>query len=98
MDERTGETRCRVGRLTLYIHVYRSQLIFMNDFELGQILGAAFLALIVITALVSSGRRGWGRTIKQSAAWAAIFIVTIAGVGIWQDIQTNTEKAQAISA
>ena len=69
----------------------------MNDFELGQILGAAFLALIVITALVSSGRRGWGRTIKQSAAWAAIFIVTIAGVGIWQDIQTNTQKAQAIS-
>jgi aspartyl protease family protein len=66
----------------------------MADFETGRILGAAFLGLIVIMALMSAGRHGLQRTIQQAAIWALIFVVVIAGFGIWADIQKNNQPTQ----
>lgn len=67
----------------------------MNDIEPGQLFGAIFLSVIALMALMSAGRHGLFQTIKQSAIWGLIFVVTIAGFGIWQDIQNDSRPIQA---
>lgn len=67
---------------------------FMNGIESGQLFGAIFLSIIIVMALMSAGRQGLFQTIKQSAVWGLIFVVVIAGFGIWQDVQNDHRPIQ----
>ena len=70
----------------------------LQDFETGQILGALFMALIVIAMVLQLGGRGLHRTLQNAAIWALIFVGAIAAAGLWDDISGDLTPRQATFA
>lgn len=67
----------------------------LQEFETGQILGALFMALIVIAMVLQLGGRGLHRTLQNAAIWALIFVGAIAAAGLWDDISGDLTPRQA---
>ena len=69
----------------------------MADFETGRLLSAIFLGIIVVFLLLSMGGRRFQKTLQQAAIWALIFVVVIAGFGIWEDVRNDIPQQATFS-
>lgn len=70
----------------------------MEMITTGKLLTALFLSLFAIGILVSLGRRGLHRNLQNAAIWGLIFLGTVAGFGLWEDIKRDMVPRQAVFA
>lgn len=68
----------------------------MENIETGTFLTALFLALFAIGILVSLAGRGMHKNLQNAAIWGLIFLGTIAGFGMWEDIKRDIVPRQAV--
>lgn len=61
----------------------------MAGYDTGLILGAILMGVIAIIMLSSLLQSRAGRVFRNGTAWIIIFIVAIAGFGLWEDIQSD---------
>lgn len=64
----------------------------------GRLLYLVLLGAAVVFWVFSANRGQGGRLLRQSAVWGLIFVATIAGFGLWQDIRDETAPRQAVLA
>ncbi len=64
----------------------------------GTYLSALALSLFAIWILSSLRRVGWHRNLQSAAIWGLIFLGTIAGFGMWEDIKRDILPQQAVFA
>ncbi|THH38448.1 TIGR02281 family clan AA aspartic protease [Aliishimia ponticola] len=65
----------------------------MGGFETGHILSAVFLGFIALILLLSLGGQRLRANMQAAATWALIFLVTVAGFGIWDDIKGQQRQS-----
>lgn len=70
----------------------------MMDFDTDQIVGALALIALILFLVLPLRRKHLRQTIQSGAIWALIFVGTVAGFGIWQDIQQDVMPKQAAFA
>lgn len=68
----------------------------MENVDNGTFLAALCLALFAIGILVSLAGRGMHRNLQNAAIWGLIFLGTIAGFGMWEDIKRDIVPRQAV--
>lgn len=62
----------------------------------GKWLTVLVLVLFVIGLIANLRGRGLHRNMQNAAIWGLIFMGTIAGFGLWEDIKRNTLPRQAV--
>lgn len=70
----------------------------MAGFETGQILGAILMGVIAAIMLSWFARHRIGLLLRNGAAWIIIFVVSIAGFGLWEDIRDDFTPKQTVFA
>lgn len=70
----------------------------MAGYDTGLILGAVLMGVIVLIMLSSLLQSRAGRVFRNGTAWIVIFIVTIAGFGLWEDIRDDFMPKQTAFA
>ena len=70
----------------------------MGNYDTGLVLGAILMGVIVLIMLTSLLQSRAGRVFRNGAAWIIIFVVTIAGFGIWDDIRDDFMPKQSVFA
>lgn len=68
----------------------------MDQFSATTYLSALIMALFAIWILASLRRHGWHRNLQSAAIWGLIFLGTIAGFGMWEDIKRDIIPRQAV--
>ncbi|MEP4198058.1 MAG: TIGR02281 family clan AA aspartic protease [Aliishimia sp.] len=68
----------------------------MEEVSTDQVLGALFLSLFAIAILLSLGVRGLHKNLQNAAIWGLIFLGTIAGFGLWEDINDDVIPKHAV--
>jgi aspartyl protease family protein len=61
----------------------------MAGYDTGLILGAILMGVIALIMLSSLLQSRAGRVFRNGTAWIIIFIVTVAGFGLWDDIRSD---------
>lgn len=79
----------RIARTNAYIAL-------MAGYDTGLILGAILMGVIALIILSSLLRSGAGRVFRNGAAWIIIFIVAVAGFGLWDDIRSDFMPRQTV--
>lgn len=70
----------------------------MDQFSTTTYLSALIMTLFAIWILSSLRRTGWHRNFQSAAIWGLIFLGTIAGFGMWEDIKRDILPRQAVFA
>lgn len=70
----------------------------MAGYDTGLILGAILMGVIILIMLASLIQSRAGRVLRNGTAWVIIFIVTVAGFGLWEDIRDDFTPKQAAFA
>lgn len=70
----------------------------MAGYDTGLILGAVFLGVVIVIMLSSLLRSHHARVLRNGTAWIIIFIVTVAGFGLWEDIRSDFMPKQTAFA
>lgn len=70
----------------------------MSQFSTATYLAALIMVLFAIWILSSLWRHGLHRNMQSAAIWGLIFLGTIAGFGLWEDIKPDLLPRQAVFA
>ncbi len=70
----------------------------MAGYDTGLILGAVLMGAIVLIMLSSLARSRAGQLVRNGTAWIIIFIVVVAGFGLWEDIRDDFMPQQSAFA
>lgn len=70
----------------------------MAGYDTGLILGAILMGVIALMILSSLWQSRVGGLLRNGTAWIIIFVVTVAGFGLWEDIQQDFAPKQAAFA
>ncbi len=70
----------------------------MAGYDTGLILGAILMGVVALIILVSLVRSRAGRVVRNGTAWIIIFVVTVAGFGLWEDIRDDFMPKQTAFA
>lgn len=70
----------------------------MDQYSTTTYLSALIMAIFAIWVLSSLRRNGWHKNVQSAAIWGLIFLGTVAGFGMWEDIKRDIIPRQAIFA
>ena len=70
----------------------------MDQFGTGTYLSALVMALFALWIFSGLRREGMNRNLQNAAIWGLIFLGTIAGFGMWEDIKRDILPRQAVFA
>lgn len=68
----------------------------MDQTDIPRLAYLVLLGLAVAGWFLAENRQSLGKTARQGAAWALIFLGTIAAVGLWADIRDDVAPRQSV--
>lgn len=68
----------------------------MNGDQLGHLIYLVLLGAVLISWLLIQGRTSLNKTFQHMAAWALIFLGTVAAIGLWQDVRDTVMPQQSV--
>lgn len=68
----------------------------MDTYDLSRFLYLSVLGIAVLGYFLAQNRGNWNKVAQQAALWGLIFLGTIAGYGLWNDIQRQVIPQQSV--